>query len=325
MVMDVQPYPLHFRPEFKERVWGGRALERFGFEVPEGAVGEGWMIADHPNGVSHVTNGALAGKGLDEIRCMVGDTWFGAKAGNSGNGRFPLLIKLLDCNDDLSVQVHPNDHYKGLPKGELGKTEMWYVLDAKPGAKIIYGLEQGVDRAALAKAIKEGSIMDCLQEVTVQAGDTFYIPAGTVHALCAGVLVAEIQQNSDTTYRLYDYNRPGLDGKPRELHIEDSLNVIAYEGSGATRMATDGAEPGQWLTLASSPYFTTEKGVVRGEWPLSTSEDSFVVLIVAEGSGSVEWSAGCVDAKAGDCFLLPANLGRYTLEGSMTVLRSMLP
>jgi mannose-6-phosphate isomerase len=322
--MNVQPYPLHFQPEFKERVWGGRALERFGFDVPKGVIGEGWMIADHPNGVSHVTNGVLAGKGLDEIRELFGETWFGSKGGNSSNGRFPLLIKLLDCNDDLSIQVHPNDDYEGLPKDELGKTEMWYVLDAKPGAKIIYGLEPGVDRTIMAKAIEEGRIMDCLQEVSVQAGDTFYIPAGTVHALCAGVLVAEIQQNSDTTYRLYDYNRPGLDGKPRDLHIEDSLNVIAYEGSGATRMATNGAKPGEWLRLASSPYFTTDKGVVLGEWSQTTSVDSFVILIVCEGAGSISWPSGLVDAKAGDCFLLPANLGQYTIDGSMTVLRSLV-
>ncbi|RKP53879.1 class I mannose-6-phosphate isomerase [Cohnella endophytica] len=323
--MSTQPYPLHFKPEFKERVWGGRALEKFGFDVPPGAIGEGWMIADHPNGVSHVTNGAFAGKGLDEIRESVGAEWFGTKGGGSGTGRFPLLIKLLDCNDDLSIQVHPNDHYGKLPKGELGKTEMWYVLDAKPDAKIIYGLKPGVDRAKMASAIEEGRIMDTLQEVSVKAGDTFYIPAGTVHALCAGVLVAEIQQNSDTTYRLYDYDRPGLDGKPRELHIEDSLNVTAYEGSGAARMTTDGAKPGEWLTLASSPYFKTDKGVVRGQWTLSTSEESFVILIVCEGSGSIGWPSGLVDAQAGDCFLLPANLGQYTLDGSMTVLRSLVP
>ena len=119
----------------------------------------------------------------------------------------------MDCEDDLSVQVHPNDHYKNLAAGELGKTEMWYILDAKPGAKIIYGMQEGVTRESLAQAIAENRIMDCLQEVPVEAGDSFYIPAGTVHALGAGVLVAEIQQNSDTTYRLYDYNRPGLDGK----------------------------------------------------------------------------------------------------------------
>lgn len=323
--MSLQPYPLHFKPEFKERVWGGRALEKFGFDVPAGVIGEGWMIADHPNGVSHVTNGELAGKGLDEIRGIVGEDWFGSKGGGSGGERFPLLIKLLDCNDDLSIQVHPNDHYEKLPKGELGKTEMWYVLDAKPDAKIIYGLKPGVDRAEMAGAIEEGRIMDTLQEVSVKAGDAFYIPAGTVHALCAGVVVAEIQQNSDTTYRLFDYNRPGLDGKPRELHIEDSLNVTAYEGSGAARMDTDGAKPGEWLRLAASPYFKTDKGIVQGQWTLSTSSDSFVIVIVCEGSGSISWESGLVDARAGDCFLLPANLGAYTLDGSMTVLRSLVP
>lgn len=318
----VQPYPLHFRPEFKERVWGGRALERFGFDVPQGAIGEGWMIADHPNGVSHVTNGALAGKGLDEIRAAYGESWFGTK-GYTPGGRFPLLIKLLDCNDDLSVQVHPNDHYDKLPPGELGKTEMWYVIDTKPGAKIVYGLREGVDRAALTEATASGKVMDALQEVSVKAGDTFYIPAGTVHALCAGVLVAEIQQNSDTTYRLFDYNRPGLDGKPRELHVEDSLNVIAYDGAGASQQSTAGAgRAGEWLSLAVSPYFATDKGIVNGPWALSTTADSFDILIVCDGSGTIGWPSGQVDAIAGDCFLLPAVLGAYTLDGAMTVLRS---
>ncbi|MBB6633628.1 type I phosphomannose isomerase catalytic subunit [Cohnella thailandensis] len=323
--MTIKPYPLHFKPEFKERVWGGRALEQFGYDVPEGHIGEGWMIADHANGVSHVLNGELAGQGLDQIREKLGAEWFGSAGNRSGNGRFPLLIKLLDCNDDLSVQVHPTDDYAGLPKGELGKTEMWYVLDAKPGAKIIYGLQPGVTRESFAAAIERNRIMDTLQEVSVQAGDTFYIPAGTVHALCAGVLVAEIQQNSDTTYRLYDYDRPGLDGKPRELHIEDSLNVTAYEGAGATRMKTDGAKPNEWLTLAESPYFITDKGVVTGSWKQETSPDSFDILIVAEGKGSIGWGTESIDAKAGDCFLLPATLGAYSLDGSFTVLRSRVP
>lgn len=325
MQMAIKPYPLQFEPEFKERVWGGRALERFGFAVPPGRIGEAWTIADHPNGVSRVVNGELAGLGLDEVRRRLGAEWFGAKGGQSGNGRFPLLVKLLDCNDDLSVQVHPNDHYAGLPKGELGKTEMWYVLDAKPDATIIYGLKDGIDRAALAQAIAENRIMDCLREVPVKAGDTFYIPAGTVHALRAGVLVAEIQQNSDTTYRLYDYNRPGLDGKPRELHIEDSLNVIAYEGSGATRKQAADARPGEWQSLAASPYFATDKGVVRGKWELSTSPASFDILIVADGTGSIGWADGSIAAKAGDSFLIPANLGAYALDGAMTVLRSRVP
>ncbi|WP_028545990.1 type I phosphomannose isomerase catalytic subunit [Paenibacillus taiwanensis] len=321
----ITPYPLKFQPEFKERVWGGRALEQFGLALPEGHIGEGWMIGDHPNGITRVVNGELAGQGLDDVREQYGKEWFGTKGFSEKNGRFPLLIKLLDCNDDLSVQVHPTDEYEGLPQGELGKTEMWYVLDAKPDAKIIYGLKEGIDREALAKAIAENRIMEALQEVPVQAGDSFYIPAGTVHALCAGVVVAEVQQNSDTTYRLYDYDRPGLDGKPRELHIEDSLNVIAYEGAGASRMKTDDAQPNEWLTLAQSPYFVVEKGIVNTEWALTTTSESFVILVVCEGTGTLRWTDGSIDFRSGECFLLPANLGEYSLDGNCTVLRSVAP
>lgn len=320
-----KPYPLLFQPEFKERVWGGRALEQFGLNIPEGHIGEGWMIADHPNGTTSVVSGELAGMGLDQVREQFGPEWFGKKGFSEVNGRFPLLIKLLDCNDDLSVQVHPTDEYEGLPKGELGKTEMWYVLDAKPDAKIIYGLKEGVTREELKNALENGTVMDSLQEVPVKAGDTFYIPAGTVHALCAGVVVAEIQQNSDTTYRIFDYNRPGLDGKPRELHIEDSLNVTAYEGSGASTMNTDGAVAGEWLQLAKSPYFIVEKGIVKGPWKLTTTEDSFTILVMCDGEGTLSWDGGSQAYKSGQCFLLPANLGSYTLEGNSTVLRSYLP
>ncbi|MGM1048502.1 class I mannose-6-phosphate isomerase [Paenibacillus sp. N3/727] len=320
-----KPYPLLFQPEFKERVWGGRALEQFGLNIPEGHIGEGWMIADHPNGTTSVVSGELAGLGLDQVREQFGAEWFGKKGFSEVNGRFPLLIKLLDCNDDLSVQVHPTDDYEGLPKGELGKTEMWYVLDAKPDAKIIYGLKEGVTREDLRKALEDGTVMDSLQEVPVKAGDTFYIPAGTVHALCAGVVVAEIQQNSDTTYRIFDYNRPGLDGKPRELHIEDSLNVTAYEGSGASTMSTDNAVPGKWLELAKSPYFIVEKGIVEGPWNLTTTEDSFTILVMCNGEGTLKWDGGSQAYTSGQCFLLPANLGSYTLEGNSTVLRSYLP
>ncbi|MDO7907443.1 class I mannose-6-phosphate isomerase [Paenibacillus sp. JX-17] len=323
----LKPYPLQFQPEFKERVWGGRGLEQLGLTPPQGHIGEGWMIADHANGTTSVLNGALAGLGLDEIRTQYGQEWLGTKGVSEQGGRFPLLIKLLDCNDDLSVQVHPTDDYAGLPQGELGKTEMWYVMDAKPGAKIIYGLQEGVTRESLREALENGTVMDTLQQVPVEAGDTFFIPAGTVHALCAGVIVAEIQQNSDTTYRLYDYNRPGLDGKPRELHIEDSLNVTSYEGAGATTMKTSGTKPGEWLELARCPYFVVEKGVIAGDWSLNTTEDSFTVLVICEGSGSISWDDALepIAYQAGQCFLLPANLGQYTLNGSATVLRSYLP
>jgi mannose-6-phosphate isomerase len=325
MNAEVKPYPLQFRPEFKERIWGARALERFGFDLPEGNIGEAWMIGEHPNGTTSVVGGPLNGVALDELRTRYGTQWFGTRGISAKTGRFPLLIKLLDCSDDLSVQVHPHDDDEHLAAGELGKTEMWYVLDARPGAKIIYGLQEGVDRDAMAAAIAENRVLDCLNEVHVQAGDTFYIPAGTVHALGAGVLVAEIQQNSDTTYRLYDYGRLGLDGRPRDLHIEDSLRVIAYNGAGASYGKSDVAGDHQWLRLAASPYFIVEKGRVHGEWTLSTSTDSFQIVIVCDGEGCIRWVDGEVAMQAGDCFLLPASLGTYALHGNATVLRSYIP
>lgn len=321
----MNPYPLKFKPEMKERVWGGRSLERFGYTLPAGAIGEAWTISDHPNGMTYVVNGELRGWGLDQIREQYGQQIFGTKGFSKKTGRFPLLMKLLDCEDDLSVQVHPSDDYSRLSTGELGKTEMWYILDAKPGAKIIYGLKQGTTRELLAQAIDEKRILDVMNQVEVQSGDSFYIPAGTVHALGAGILLAEIQQNSDTTYRLYDYDRLGLDGKLRPLHIEDSLHVIAYQGSGATKMSTSVANPYEWLTIAQSPYFIVEKALVRGTWSLHTSVESFVILVIAEGTGELLWREEKLAIQPGDCLLLPANLGAYTLAGELTVIRSYIP
>jgi mannose-6-phosphate isomerase len=308
----------------QEKVWGGRSLARFGFDMPDGPIGEAWLIADHPHGTSTVKNGPLAGLGLDEVRERYGREWFGKKGLSQRTGRFPLLLKILDCEDDLSVQVHPGDDYERLAPGELGKTEMWYVLDAKPGATILYDLKPGFDRESFSRLIQEDRIMEGLQEVPVQPGDAFYIPAGTVHALRAGVLVVEVQQNSDTTYRLYDYNRPGLDGKPRALHIEDSLNVIRYDAQ-ASKQTTEVPGPNQWLRIAESPYFLVDKAEIRGRLALATDPDSFQLLVVCEGAGELRWDGESLALTPGAGILVPANLGEYALEGELTVLRSSLP
>lgn len=321
----MKAYPLKFKPIFKQNVWGGRALERYHYRLPDGPIGEAWMIGDHINGTTIVANGALQGMRLDEVRERFGVSLLGNKGVRSKNGRFPLLVKLLDCNDDLSIQVHPDDHYEGLPVGELGKTEMWYILDAKPDAKIVYGLKTGVTREQLAQAIANNKVMENVRQVSVRTGDSFYIPAGTVHALGAGILVAEVQQNSDTVYRLYDYERPGLDGKPRELHIDHSLNVITYDSSGASHLKVEAEVPNEWINLVQSSYFTVEKGIVAGTWESETSEDSFHMILVCSGQGFIRWGRESLAIQAGECLLLPACLKSYILSGHMTVIRSYLP
>src|SRR5690606_22388739 len=272
-------------------------------------IGEAWLVGDHPNGTTLVANGALAGKRLDEVREQCGEKVFGTRGLSEKTGRFPLLLKLLDCQDDLSIQVHPSDDDERLAPEELGKTEMWYILDAKPGASIIYDLKPGVDRSRLAMLIEEDRIMEGLQEVPVNAGDVFYIPAGTVHALRAGVLAVEIQQNSDTTYRLYDYERPGLDGKPRELHIEDSLRVITFGDARAAKKASETVHANEWLEIARSPYFVVDKAVCREQpFRIEDQPDTFTLLVVCEGHGTLQWQDGQLAVQPGTSVLLPAQL-----------------
>lgn len=320
-------YPLLFKPAYKERVWGGRKLERYYNDgtFPEGEIGEAWIVADHPHGESLISNGKLQGKTINSLIKHLGCEWFGTKFNVEQNERFPLLIKLLDCNDDLSIQVHPNDEYEHLPKGERGKTEMWVVLEAKPNAKIVFGLKKGITREQLALAIEEKRIMDCLVEISVKAGDVFYIPSGTVHALGAGLLVAEVQQNSDTTYRVFDYDRPGLDGNVRELHLEDALNVIQYGESKAGAPNIQDVGPNQWIEICKSPFFVVERGICDGTWDTASIDESFSILLVSQGSGVIEWGANTMDVKVGQAILIPAKLGRYYVKGCTNLIRIYLP
>ena len=221
-------YPLTFHPIFKERIWGGREIEKlYGKKLPPGKlIGESWEISDRPNDESVITNGKFAGKSLRWLmenfsREILGDT-----KPASGN-HFPLLIKILDAREKLSLQVHPPASKAAELKGEP-KTEMWFIADAAPGAELYAGLKCGVTRAEFEKKISYGSVADCFHRVPVRAGDTMFLPSGRVHAIGAGLVIFEIQQNSDTTYRVFDWNRVGLDGKPRELHIAQLLASIDF-------------------------------------------------------------------------------------------------
>lgn len=221
-------YPFTFRPIFKERVWGGRALERL-YRKPlpgKAPIGESWEISDRPGDASVIANGPLAGKDLHWLMENHANELLG-KA-KSAQGRFPLLIKILDAQDKLSLQVHPPAHKAAELKGEP-KTEAWYIADAAPGAELYVGLKRGVTREVFEEKIESGGVADCFHRVPVKTGDTMFLPSGRVHAIGAGLVIFEIQQNSDTTYRVFDWNRVGLDGKPRELHVAESLASINFE------------------------------------------------------------------------------------------------
>src|SRR3954469_15692184 len=220
-------YPLTFRPVFKERVWGGRQLQvlydkRLPANVP---IGESWEICDRPDEVSVIDNGPLAGKDLHFLVKEFGSKLFGQAAPNKS--RFPLLIKILDSRDRLSLQVHPPASKARVLGGEP-KTEFWYIAEAAPGAELYVGLKRGCTRQQFIERMEQGTVEECFHRVPGRAGDAMFLPSGRAHALAAGMVIFEIQQNSDTTYRVFDWNRLGLDGKPRDLHIQESLASIDF-------------------------------------------------------------------------------------------------
>lgn len=299
-------YVLELMPAFVARPWGGRALSRWYPGLPAGAIGEAWALSARPEAPSVATNGALAGIGLD---CA-------APAGE--HKHFPMLVKLLHAADDLSIQVHPGDNYAGLGVGESGKTELWFVLHACPGASIIHGLAPGATAADLARAAAAAAIasstsstandalLRCLRRVSVAAGDVVPIPAGTVHALGAGIVVAEVQQNSDTTYRLYDYGRLGLDGRPRQLHIDQALAAMA-----AAACATSAAAPPE--IFRCPPPGSLGRPAALGSLPggITVGYASIPAAIaapaaIAPGLLGVLVLEGQVNgARAGHCLLMP--------------------
>jgi mannose-6-phosphate isomerase len=333
--MNNEIYPLQFAPTFKDYPWGGRNLERvLGRTIPDGVVAESWDISAHPNGQTTVANGPLQGLTLQEVQEKLGQDLVGSRNQRALElGKFPLLIKLLDANRWLSVQVHPDDAYALANEGEYGKTEMWVVLHAEPGAEIIYGLKQGVDREAFQQAVAEDRSLDLLHRITVAPGAVIFVPAGAVHALGPGVIVAEIQQNSDTTYRIYDWGRMGNDGKPRPLHVEQALAVIDWTqvepGPVTPRLLSHGSRGIHQEVIAESEYFRTERFHLS---PGSSYRDrcageSFQIWGVMAGRATVEWDGEPITLEPLSWVLLPAALGNFQVkaEAESTLLRVLTP
>jgi mannose-6-phosphate isomerase len=309
-------YPLTFDPIFKERVWGGRNLERLYQKPlpPSVPVGESWEITDRPEGVSVITNGRLAGKDLRWLVDHHATELLGSAS--APGGRFPLLIKLLDAREKLSLQVHPPENVAARLGGEP-KTEMWYVADAQPGAELYVGLRRGVTRAEFERKIKEGTVADCFHRVPVKAGDAMFLPSGRVHAIGAGLLIFEIQQNSDTTYRVFDWNRRGLDGKPRELHVEQSLRCINFDDFEPALAAGDPGSSGrdgfQSRILVNDPLFTVEHVVDRTGHLIDTRPAQAEIFGVLEGCLAVHCGNEHVVLRAGQFCLKPARFERIRL------------
>jgi len=296
----MQVYPLKFRLIYKKRIWGGQKLrDFFDKDIPAGEkIGESWELADLPDDKSVIANGELAGQTLGSMiekypAEIMGDRNF--------SGPFPLLIKFLDAEDILSVQVHPDPATcKRMGKGDP-KTECWYIVFAAPGAVIYKGLKEGVDKGEFAEAIKRGDVADTLAEVPVEAGQCHFLPAGTAHSIGAGLIIAEIQTPSDTTYRVFDFNRVDKNGKARPLHIGEALESIHFDPSGDNLSVTTAGR------LVDCEYFKIDKGHQAKDCEMLLPRGEVKCLIILTGSGRiVAADEACVDFKAGDCLLIPA-------------------
>ncbi|MDD2213195.1 MAG: class I mannose-6-phosphate isomerase [Oscillospiraceae bacterium] len=318
-------YPLIFQAVYKDYLWGGRRLADWGKSLPpSGTVAESWELSCHPNGPSVIANGPLAGQLFDEVWKQDPEAWLGRDMSERDRAKFPLLIKLIDANAALSVQVHPTDAYAlKNEQGEYGKNEMWYVVYAPEGATLIAGVKSGLTREQFARAIADGTCEDCLQHVPVQAGDCINIPAGLVHAITAGLIIYEVQQNSDTTYRVYDYNRRDAAGNLRPLHVAKALDVIDYANAGGhvrfPGLNLTATGPLRRRMLVINRYFTVEEDRLDGACRLEANGSQFRILTCLGGQLSLTYEkASGTDTlllNKGQTVFIPATLGAYELQG----------
>jgi mannose-6-phosphate isomerase len=305
-------YPLLLEPALHIKVWGGRRLEtKLHKHLPTAEpYGESWELHD----TSKVVNGALAGNTLGDLLARYGHDLIGAH--NDPAEGFPLLAKLIDASEWLSVQVHPDDAQAARLEGEpRGKTEAWYILSAEPGAQLVVGVQPGTSRQGMMEAIRTNTLESLLVYAEVRAGDVLFIRAGTVHAIGGGILLYEIQQSSDTTYRLYDWGRMGLDGKPRELHIDKGVEV-------ANTTAPARVEHPVQNPVTACEYFTTMLDTIGGDMTLSTQGRVFHALTCIEGQARLSAGESQVKMHIGQSVLVPASVGDYRLSGQGRVLRS---
>ena len=319
----MKKYPMLMTPVSKQIIWGGDRLKReYGKVADFDKIAESWELSCRDNAMCAIANGEYA-------KMSLGDYIAEDRTGILGTAavkydRFPLLIKLIDAADRLSIQVHPDNEYSLAHEGELGKTEMWYIVSANEGAKLVYGLKDGCSREDFAKAVAEDRTEEMLDFVDVHAGETYFIPSGQVHAIGAGILIAEIQQNSDVTYRVYDYKRRQPDGSLRQLHTAKALDVIKLRTSeeiNALRFSESCADGGE--VLASCEYFTVRRYALNGIETLTAREESFVALLFTDAEDAeITFDGTHYPVRKGESWFIPAGSGEFALRGKADVIVS---
>lgn len=306
----------------KDYIWGGNRLrEEYGKKLDSDKIAESWELSCHKDGQSVVCGGEFDGKTLSEYIEEKGKTVLGSNCERFEY--FPILIKLIDAKDNLSVQVHPSNDYAMRVEGEYGKTEMWYIVDCNEGAELLYGFKHEISKEEFAERIRNNTLLEVTNNVPVHKGDVFFIESGTLHAIGKGILIAEIQQNSNTTYRIYDYGRVGKDGKPRELHIDKAVDVtelVPPKYPTTAQGAPEKIDGGVKTLLRSCEYFNVNKLEVDGEVKLSASEKSFNSLLVLDGEVEIACTDGKLTAKKGDSVFVDAGTGAYTVTGKGEVI-----
>ena len=314
--------PIFLEPVYKETIWGGTSLRKLlDREIPSEKTAESWEVCARENGNNKILNGEFEGQTLEELfnNKIQRKTVFGTYAENLT--KFPILNKFIDANDKLSVQVHPNDNYAKMKENDSGKTELWYIIDAKPNSKIICGLKRGTTREMVKQKIMEGKLEEVIQELEVEKGNVVFIPAGAVHSLLEGIVVYEIQQNSDITYRVYDWNRVDKEGKSRELHIEKALDVIDYNFKGVVQK-TSNEERSNLITC--DKYFTVYNINIEGKYKTAGDVRTFFIYTIIEGSGILDTKGKQYLIQKGQSLLIPASMEEFFIEGHLKIIKTTM-
>ena len=301
--------PFRLKAPCKDYLWGGEKLRAYGKISDSDRIAESWELSCHPDGESIVMDGESAGRTLSAVLAEHPEA-MGEHCRKFD--RFPVLVKLIDAKDDLSVQVHPDDAYALAHEGEYGKTEMWYIVEAAPDAELIYGFRESITKEEFRRAIEENSFLDMVNRVPVQKGDVFFIEAGTLHAIGKGILIAEIQQNSNTTYRVYDYGRVGADGKPRDLHIEKALDVTTLTPA---KQQVRLPQTGSTQLLAQCRYFCAVCMEVETFTQMRTDSTSFLHMLVLEGNAVLKLGDFQLPLQKGTSVFVPAGTGAFRIIG----------